>query len=433
MLGFPRSQGKRALVGVAFIFALSLLYAFGHRLPVGPLTTPPVIYVDYKTGNVIPNFDPKPLALSEPEKVLSEGYTDKSIKDSDAEEKAGLQQINGQQKGSKPQDFTYPGKRVKATFVSLARNRELFDLVDAIRHVEDRFNRKFRYDWVFLNDEPFTEEFKNVVKSIVSGEAKFGLVPKEHWSYPAWIDQQKAAQTREDMKKANIIYGDSESYRHMCRYESGFFFRHPLMEEYDWYWRVEPGIKIHCELEYDLFKYMEDNNKVYGFTISLHEYEKTIPTLWQHTKDFLKAHPDYIAKDNFMKFISDDNGETFNLCHFWSNFEIASTKFFRSKEYLEYFDYLDKKGGFFYERWGDAPVHSIAVSLFLSKDKIHYFEDVGYKHGPYTQCPLNDEFRYKNKCSCHPTQDFTFKPYSCGRQYYDAMGIEKPKEWSDYT
>jgi len=24
----------------------------------------------------------------------------------------------------------------------------------------------------------------------------------------------------------------------MCRFQSGFFFRHSLLEEFDWYWRV---------------------------------------------------------------------------------------------------------------------------------------------------------------------------------------------------
>ena len=66
------------------------------------------------------------------------------------------------------------------------------------------------------------------------------------------------------------------------------FWRHPLLDDYDWYWRVEPSIDIHCDLNYDLFKYMEDNNKVYGFTISIHEFRATIPTLWDTTKNSLK-------------------------------------------------------------------------------------------------------------------------------------------------
>ena len=70
----------------------------------------------------------------------------------------------------------------------------------------------------------------------------------------------------------------------------------------------------------------------------------------------------------------------YNLCHFWSNFEIGDLNFWRSEAYSKYFDFLDEKGGFFYERWGDAPVHSIAAALFLNTDEVHWFSDVGYMH-----------------------------------------------------
>lgn len=33
------------------------------------------------------------------------------------------------------------------------------------------------------------------------------------------------------------------SYRHMCRWNSGFFYRHPRLAEFDWYWRVEPDVR----------------------------------------------------------------------------------------------------------------------------------------------------------------------------------------------
>lgn len=65
-----------------------------------------------------------------------------------------------------------------------------------------------------------------------------GLVPHEHWSIPSYIDKEKARLAREDMASRDIIYGGSESYRHMCRFQSGFFFRQSLLDEYDWYWRV---------------------------------------------------------------------------------------------------------------------------------------------------------------------------------------------------
>ena len=34
------------------------------------------------------------------------------------------------------------------------------------------------------------------------------------------------------------------SYRHMCRWNSGFFYKHPRLRDFDWYWRVEPDVRI---------------------------------------------------------------------------------------------------------------------------------------------------------------------------------------------
>ncbi|KAL4402033.1 alpha-1,2-mannosyltransferase [Malassezia pachydermatis] len=179
----------------------------------------------------------------------------------------------------------------------------------------------------------------------------FGLVPQEHWSYPSWIDQDKAASQRKKMHEANIIYGGSESYRHMCRFQSGFFWRHPLTYELglEYYWRVEPDIKIFCDVDYDPFLFMQLNNKAYGFTMSIHEYPLTIPTLWDETKKFVQAHPEYVAPDNAMGFITDKPNNiadsTYNMCHFWSNFEIGDLRFWRGQQYMDYFTTLDKAGG----------------------------------------------------------------------------------------
>lgn len=325
------------------------------------------------------------------------------------------------------------GGKESATFVSLARNSDLWSLIGSIRQVEDRFNKKFKYDWVFLNDEEFTDEFKKVTSALVSGNTKYGLIPKEHWGFPDWIDKERAAKTREEMAQKKIIYGDSISYRHMCRYESGFFWRHPLMMDYEWYWRVEPDIKIYCDIDYDLFKFMRENNKKYSFTISLPEYKETIPTLWETTREFTKANPQYVPENNMVDFVSDDGGLTYNGCHFWSNFEIASLDFWRSEAYTKYFEHLDKAGGFFYERWGDAPVHSIAAALFLPRDQIHFFGDVGYWHVPFHNCPVDKQLRLDNKCMCNPDEDFTWKPYSCVPKFFSVNNLQRPKGWENYT
>ncbi|KAI4232674.1 MAG: hypothetical protein L6R40_007346 [Gallowayella cf. fulva] len=323
------------------------------------------------------------------------------------------------------------GERMNATFVTLARNSDLWEIVKSIRQVEDRFNRKFHYDWVFLNDKPFDAAFKNVTTSLISGKTHYGEISKEHWSFPEHIDTDKARRVREDMAQRKIIYGDSISYRHMCRFESGFFFLHPLMQQFEWYWRVEPSIELYCDINYDTFKYMRDHGKKYSFVLSLYEYVETIPTLWDSVKTFMKEHPEHIAEDNSMKFLSDDSGETYNHCHFWSNFEIGNLNWLRSQAYTDYFNQLDKDGGFFYERWGDAPVHSIAAGLLLKKEEIHFFNDIAYYHVPFTHCPTGDQYRLDRKCHCNPKDNFDWKGYSCTTRFFDMNNMEKPEGYQN--
>lgn len=314
-----------------------------------------------------------------------------------------------------------------ATLYMLVRNSELDQTLKTMREIEDRFNREYRYPWTFLNDVLFTEEFKVLTTGMASGKVEYGLVPKEFWSLPDFIDEDKFEEAVEDYTERNVIYGASKSYRHMCRFNSGFFFLQELMLQYKYYWRVEPGTRFYCDQRYDPFTFMRENDKKYGFVIAIPEYEETIPTLWQTVEEFYHENPEYIAPDSAQQFLTDKNharpddvlmpsNTSYNLCHFWSNFEIADLDFFRSKPYMDYFNYLDQKGGFFYERWGDAPVHTIGAVMMLNKSQIHHFSDIGYKHMPYYRCPHDEESYTSGRCYCDdekPKENIDFIMFSC--------------------
>jgi alpha 1,2-mannosyltransferase len=110
---------------------------------------------------------------------------------------------------------------------------------------------------------------------------------------------------------------------------------------------------------------------------------------------------------------------------------------------------LDRDGGFFYERWGDAPVHSIAAALLLKKDEIHFFNDIAYYHVPFTHCPNGEETRLKLKCHCNPKENFDWKDYSCTfwynvlachnvltllpgtSRYFELNGYDKPEGYEN--
>lgn len=163
------------------------------------------------------------------------------------------------------------GPRANAAFVVLARNKELDGVIQSIKSIERHFNRWFNYPYVFLNDGDFDDVFKETVKNYTSSSVEFGKIDNSMWGYPDWVDHEVAKEGIRKQGDAAIMYGGMESYHHMCRFYSGlvltvswqsssgvcamltlvccsFFYRHPLLMKYEWYWRLEPEIKYFCDI-----------------------------------------------------------------------------------------------------------------------------------------------------------------------------------------
>lgn len=272
----------------------------------------------------------------------------------------------------------------------------------SMRDLERTWNSKFNYPWTFFNDVPFSEDFKRLTQMETKAKCNYGtalpfdrrfqclqiltvllpaeLIPKEHWAVPSWINSDLFDESAKMLEEQEVQYGPMVSYHQMCRWNSGMFYKHPALQDVRYYWRVEPKVHFFCDIDYDVFRWMSDHNKTYGFTINLYDAPTTIPTLWPETEKFMAAHPEYLHENNAREWVVDSKrrpehnikANGYSTCHFWSNFEIADMEFWRSKPYEDYFEHLDRAGGFFYERWGDAPVHSIALGLFEDKSKIHW-------------------------------------------------------------
>ena len=184
------------------------------------------------------------------------------------------------------------------------------------------------------------------------------------------------------MELKKVFKGSILSYHHMCRYYSGFFFRHSLTLKYDYYWRLDTHVKFPCHIKEDPFLFLKNKKKLYGFTLTINEELNTMPTLWPKFKNYFNLpRSNQTDNSNGLDFISKNNGDELkSLCVFWNNFEIASFSIFRNKDYVDYFDYLDKSGGFYYERWGDAVIHTYYALTRLKLNQIERFKDIGYGH-----------------------------------------------------
>ena len=154
-----------------------------------------------------------------------------------------------------------PGPRMNATFVTLARNSDVWEISRSIRQVEDRFNHAYSYDWVFLNDADFDDTFIKVTTALTSGKPAMARSTPRTGASPTSSTRRKRAKCARTCTSARSSMEIVISYRHMCRYESGFFFRHELLLEYEWYWRVEPSIELFCDIAYDPFRFMAETQK----------------------------------------------------------------------------------------------------------------------------------------------------------------------------
>lgn len=265
-----------------------------------------------------------------------------------------------------PDDKSRP--RANAALVMLVRNKELDGALKTVASVERKFNRWFRYPIVFLNDEPWTDEFKTAMRAAVSGEARFEVIPSEEWTFPDWMDTDAARASIKSQGQWMIKFAGLESYHHMCRFYSGNFYTLDALSQYKWYWRIEPGVEFYCDITYDPFMEMEKRGKVYGHTIVVPEGPRTCPSLFRRISDWKEARgiedtelwktmvsPSWAPWPvrgllAWLGWHRDRRGDAWSLCHYWSNFEIASLDFFRGKAYQELFEYLDSTGGFYYER-----------------------------------------------------------------------------------
>ncbi|CAJ0912017.1 20997_t:CDS:2 [Entrophospora sp. SA101] len=320
---FKKTFPKYLLIALAIIFCFHFLFTYFNPSVKNPWSIitedhyidsgkdAPIINNEKATNNKIstgPRTITKSIFKTKILTMTSTVTVENTIQPTQVQEEE-IKQTETFEKEEPTKQETIPPRKAKAAFVVLIRNDDLKSFRYTMVQLEQRFNRKYKYPYVFLNDVPFTEEFMNQTRSLTEANCEF----VEHWSVPSSIDKELMESAMKQMAEERVIYGGSLNYRHMCRFESGFFYRHELLKNYDYYWRVEPGVDFYCNIDFDPFLYMQDNDIKYGFTISLYEYPRTIESLWGTVKEFIEMYPEYIEEDNWMDFVSNDEGATYNF------------------------------------------------------------------------------------------------------------------------
>jgi hypothetical protein len=69
----------------------------------------------------------------------------------------------------------------------------------------------------------------------------------------------------------------------------------------------------------------------------------------------------------------------------YNNFEVVNLKIFTEESIKNYLSELKRSGRIYEYRWGDAPLRTFMVSLFLEQNQIIRFDNIDYEHKPFIQ------------------------------------------------
>jgi hypothetical protein len=274
--------------------------------------------------------------------------------------------------------------------IVLVRESEAEDLALTKASFEAYYKARFLHHLVVSIESPWAPAAAAALANATRARVRFHVLDTAcvragdacEWGMPPWVDRKNFSA----VLAKETYYGNTESYRKMCRFFAGPMFRTRVLDEYRFVWRLDSHVRYLCDIVDDPVARLRAAGAVYGFALRMVEKMDTIPTLWPRIEDWAVG----AGRKAFMR-------EQWGLtvpghvvergCHYWNNFEIASVDFFRAEGYQGLFRHLDQSGGFFYERWGDAPVRSWALAALARKDQVVYFEEVGYQHPWWFKCP----------------------------------------------
>ena len=151
----------------------------------------------------------------------------------------------------------------------------------------------------------------------------------------------------------------------MCRFHAKQVYDQEILVGLKYVWRLDDDSLLLTTINYDLFAFMDRHRLQYGYIYlwKLPDEVNWTKYLWEAAKLYKKTRQ-----------IESQYFDSWTEPHaFFNNFEISDLSLWTSQQYKDYIDYIDLLGGIYYYRWGDAPIKTIAVTLFLRVEDTHLF------------------------------------------------------------
>ena len=219
---------------------------------------------------------------------------------------------------------------------------------------------------ILIFHEDSLEEFKSSiikVPGIIFHKIQFNL-PNYSEDIKAKIPEYYPHPTHGNGPIAWGHPGFTMGYRHMCRFFAGDIFNNDIIQQYDYYMRLDTDSFILSPLNFDIFDWAKDNKCFYGYIEPAVQYDNP------KVAEGLSAKVREKYSNNIPEFLL-----------YYTNFELVYIPWFRDSKYMEFYNYIDALGGIYTNRWGDHIIRFLGVNLFMNKENIIPVKGFTYQHG----------------------------------------------------
>jgi len=256
----------------------------------------------------------------------------------------------------------WASSKPKAAFYYLAKSQRFAMLTASLVSVYNYFQKNFSYPVIIFHERDFDLSLQTLLRSkIVHMDVFFQQVT---FKFPRHINVSEVV--------FNIDCASHISYRHMCQFQAKEIYKHPIIEGLEFVWRLDDDSELISAIEFDVFAFMRDSGLKYGYVKIHQDALECTYGLWQAAERYIRLKR---IKPTFF-------AEWIDPMIYYNNFEVSALSIWLSQDFTDFINFIDNLGGIYYHRWGDAPIKSIAVSMFVPKNCTHIFR-IGYKHGQF--------------------------------------------------
>lgn len=247
------------------------------------------------------------------------------------------------------------------------------------------FNNKYQYPvLVFTFGTQYSKRYINNIHETIDPTIEFiELRPPK---IPSHIREEELFYHRKEIPYVRKSFPKSRlGYLHALQFVAGEVMEHPEIRKYDFGLKMDDDTFIIGEIDFDLFKFMRDNNYKFGpFAAKAYDHER-VRQCQIGLRELVKK---YIKENNVQCGILnkslDKDGN-------WDSVvardpTIWDLSIFRNQNWKKWWNCVNESGGIYKYRWGDLEIHSLYMRMYYPDSAWYNFDFYGKgkcKHAGY--------------------------------------------------